>query len=497
MGLLRFFVDPIEAPPEWRQGHRAFISAFDGRVHPTKVEFDGRLLTCRRQQQESGKLHVPWVVRGRGCPVISTTSLPEREQPYVLPLELARGKLAEVREQAAAWQQLRMQIPEEFQAVQGSAFQLLAKASAAQTDLSQTCRLAQECLERAFEAADVLTRSYVVQRRVSHKAAGAHRPCLLGCRVDPLLLKAPYQKDFNQLFSAASIPIEWASIEPEEGQYHWDDLDHLVHFATEHRLFLRGGPLIDLSPNGLPAWLKTWQNDILNLPSFVCDFVETAISRYTGPIRMWEVAAHGNTGGALALSEDHRLALVARVLETAVRTHSDGAFFIRVDQPWGEYQARGQHRLSPFQFVDALLRSNLGLTGVNLEIAMGYQPAGSLSRDLLSVSRLIDAWSQLGTQLHVTVACPSSHHPDPLASPDLEVEPRGEYGGWSESTQAEWLGDFLSLLLAKPSVTGVFLSHLDDSTAHRYPHAGLINTEGRPKESWAVVQRAHTEAIDS
>ena len=111
MGLLRFFVDPVTAPPDWRQAHRAFISGYDGRVHATRVEFDGRVLSCRRQQHESGKLHVPWDVEGRGSQVVSTTSLPEREQPYILPLELARGKLAEVREQAAVWQQLRMSEP--------------------------------------------------------------------------------------------------------------------------------------------------------------------------------------------------------------------------------------------------------------------------------------------------------------------------------------------------------------------------------------------------
>jgi hypothetical protein len=177
-----------------------------------------------------------------------------------------------------------------------------------------------------------------------------------------------------------------------------------------------------------------------------------------------------------------------------VRTHSDGQFFIRIDQPWGEYQARGEQRLSPIQFVDALLRSNLGLTGVNLEIAMGYGSEASLSRDLLSVSRLIDLWSQLGTQLHVTVACPSAMGPDPHSDSDLKVNDSVLHGGWTESAQAAWLNDFLSLLTAKPSVTGVFLSHLDDSLPHWYPHAGLLNAKRSPKESWDVLERLRQDA---
>src|SRR4029079_14027199 len=136
-------------------------TSYDGRVHSTKVDFEDRILSCRRQQQESGKLHIPWTIPGLGSPVVSTTSLPEREQPYILPLELARGKLAEVREQAAVWQQLRMMIPPAYSHAQQAAFQLLAKASASQENLEATCQLADESLQRSFDAADVLTRDYI------------------------------------------------------------------------------------------------------------------------------------------------------------------------------------------------------------------------------------------------------------------------------------------------------------------------------------------------
>jgi len=488
MGLMRFYVDPASAAAVWPNGHRAYITSFDGRVHTTKVDFDDRILSCRRQQQESGKLHIPWAVPGRGSPIVSTTSLPEREQPYILPLELARGKLAEVREQAAIWQQLRMVIPPAYSQSQQAAFRLLARASASQADLELTCRLAEESLPRSFDAAEVLTREYIAQRRASRPAAGSPRPALLGTRLDAELLHLPLAEKLPGVFGAVTVPIEWTAIEPDEGNYSWDAVNQVMAYAAEHRLVMRGGPLVDFGPGGLPNWLKTWQNDILNLPSFVCDFVETAVSKYMGMIRLWEVAAHGNTGGALALSEDHRLAIVARVLETASRTHSDGQFFIRVDQPWGEYQARGQHQLSPMQFVDALLRSNLGLSGVNLEIATGYQPTGSLSRDLFSLSRLIDLWSTLGVQLHVTLACPSSMRPDPAADQDLEATESAPGGPWTSAAQEKWLAESAALLMAKPAVTGVFASHLSDAIPHRYPNAGMFDSEGQPKPVWSRLE---------
>jgi len=488
MGLIRFYIDPGSAPAVRPGAHRAYITSFDGRVHSTKVEFEDGILSCRRQQQESGKLHIPWPIPGRGSPVVSTTSLPERERPYNLLLELARGKLAEVREQAANWQQLRMVIPSTYLQAQQAAFQLLAKASASQDDINFTCRLAEQSLQRSFEAAELLTRDYILQRRAHRPSAGPQKSSLLGAKIDANVLQTPIADRLPGVLSAVAVPIEWTAIEPNEGHYSWDAVNRAIAFASEHRLVMRGGPLVDFGPGGLPNWLKTWQNDILNLPSFVCDFVETAVSKYTGMIRIWEVAARGNTGGALALSEDHRLAIVARVLETASRTHSDGQFFIRISQPWGEYQARGQHRLSPLQFVDALIRSNLGLSGVNLEIAMGYQPAGSLSRDLFSLSRLIDQWTQLGVQLHVTLACPSSMEVDPNADADLEVTSSAPGGIWTPAAQEQWLAEATSLLMAKAAVTGVFIDDLSDAVPHTYPNAGLFAADGSPKPAWSRLE---------
>jgi hypothetical protein len=159
----------------------------------------------------------------------------------------------------------------------------------------------------------------------------------------------------------------------------------------------------------------------------------------------------------------------------------ESQLFLRVDQPWGDYQARGQHRLSPLQMVDALLRSGVGLAGVNLELAVGYLPRGNASRDLLDVSRMIDSWSVLGVPLHATLACPSSCDDDDLADPDLEVDPRMWAEPCNEEGQAGWIDRVLELLLAKPSIAGVSLSSFSDGERHPYPHAGVMRADGAPK----------------
>ena len=489
MGVMRFLIPPSELLNDWPEVYRAYITGFDRHVFPTHVDFDGKVMTCQRPYSDSGKLHVAFPVRGFGRPVLATSSLPEREQAYLLPLELARGKISELRDQASAWELVHMDIPDSYRSADRCAFQLFSQALAVQHDPARACRLAEEALSEACRAADLLMNAYTQQRLAVYHRAPSHRPASLGCELPWTLPDETLEQLFCSTFQAASVPIEWKRVEAVEGKYTWDIIDRLVECCVEHRQLLRGGPLIDLGAGGLPAWLALWERDIVNLQSFVCDWVETAVSRYLGRIRLWEVSAYGNSGGALALSEEHRLGLVARSLEAAGRTDDDAQLFIRIDQPWGDYQARGQHRLSPFQFADAIVRSNLGLAGVNLEIDIGYQPQGCMSRDMLSFSRLIDHWSQLGVQLHVTLAFPSTTTADPAAKDDLEVATPVWKRSCSDRAQAEWIESFVPLMMAKPAVTGVYWTHFSDAYPHRFPNAGLLDPNNLPKPGFDALQR--------
>ncbi|MES2790301.1 MAG: endo-1,4-beta-xylanase [Planctomycetota bacterium] len=488
MGVLRFLIQPASMFETWPEVHRAYISGFDQSVHTTRVELEDSLLVCRRQVSESGKLNVAWPVAGFGKPMISTASLPERQTPYLLPLELARGKIVQLRNQLATWEAAGMQLPVGYANLSASAHSHFAKAVGAQNDLPRCAELANLALQSAFQAAELLTQSYAQQSLAVRHRRYSQIPTLVGAYL-PHELDGPWQSQYLDAFNTGAVSVKWRNIEPVEGEYHWELFDAQVDWCEDNRLVIRGGPLLDLAPQGMPEWLFRWENDIWNLQSFVCDFVETAIRRYQGRVRMWEVAARGNSGGGMAITEENRLGLVAKALEIARQVDEEAQIFIRIDQPWAEYQARGQHRLSPMQFADGLIRAGLGLSGINLEIAVGYAPRGSASRDLLEYSRLIDLWSVLGLPLHVTLAFPSASGPDPQANCDLEVEPSNWKHGWSEESQAEWIDSYLPLLIAKPAVTGVFWNHLSDASPHIFPHAGLINAAGHVKPGLQRIAR--------
>ncbi|MFQ5733044.1 MAG: endo-1,4-beta-xylanase [Planctomycetaceae bacterium] len=480
---MRFLIHPPSVLDECPDIFRAYISGWDGRVFPTRVEIDGNLMACRRPVAESGSLHVAWPVEGFGQPVLATPSLPEREEPYLLAVELARGQISQLRELYSERRTQGNAIPGRFPDLYQAAHRQFAKAVSAQDDVRRAAEFARQALQASCEAGELLTELYANQQVALFRQRSGQPPVLLGCRLNQSVPSPQEATRFCEAFSAAVVPVEWRLIEPAEGEYNWELNDKQVAWCDDRKLHAIGGPLIDLSPNGLPAWLWQWEDDVLNLQSFLCDFVETAISRYCGRIRHWEVAARANSGGALTLGEEDRLSIVARVLEVARQVDEEIQLMIAVDQPWGEYQARGHHRLSPFQFADALLRSGVGLSALNLEFGVGYQPRGTAPRDRMALSRLIDRWAALGIPLYVTLAVPSAVADEfEHFEGDLEVPAVATWKArWSDDAQARWLEENVPLLMAKEPVVGIVWSHFSDAGVHRYPTAGLLREDGSPK----------------
>lgn len=491
MGVMRFLAHPPELVQNWPEVYRAYLSGFDGRVFPTRVEIDGNTVLCRRQSSESGKLHVVWPVEDFGRPVVSTASLPERDEPYHLPLELARGKICQLRDQCGVWQIAGMVVPRDFQPMLLRAQRNLAKAVQLQDRPDECGPLAQTALTDAFRAAELLTWAYTQQRLEIYRRRSKQLPALLGCHLGPWIPEPEETRDFLDACNAAFVPVEWKQIEPIEGKYDWTAIDAQVNWCQQNKLFMHAGPLIELSEDGLPTWLGKWRDDFHNLQSFVSDFVETAISRYIGGIRYWEVSAYGNTGGALGLSEEQRITLVARVLEVARQVDDEVQLSIRIEQPWGGYQSGGHHRLSPLQFIDALLRSGVGLSTVNLEIAVGYAPRKSAFRDLLDISQLFDMWGGLGIPLQVTLAFPSDSGTDRLADPAIEVDRTDPDRLPTPELQAEWAAQLVPLLMAKQPVVGIYWTHYKDALPHRYPFGGFIDANGDAKPARDVFMQSH------
>src|SRR4051812_44924447 len=92
---------------------RAYLAGAEGTPWECRVSLAENILTVQRGARESGLLFIPWETAD-GLVTLSSSTLMERPRPYHLSVELARGTLTRLRNQAAMWELAGMTIPEDF-----------------------------------------------------------------------------------------------------------------------------------------------------------------------------------------------------------------------------------------------------------------------------------------------------------------------------------------------------------------------------------------------
>jgi hypothetical protein len=494
MGTQTFLL-PAGLPPEIvRELERSCLAGGpDNMPYPSEVFIRGQELLIDRGTDESGYLVAPWRVLGTGMLMGTSATLMERPAPYQLLVELARGKVNQVRNQAADWESGGLEIPEPLRRQIQEAVLTLGRGLISGDD-DERMGGAEKALEMANRAAAELVEVYGQQVfHIRHQRQEKLDTALL-CPLGPAVDTPGQAEQFKRTFNAASVTLSWHQVEGEEARYRWGEFDRLLAWAESAQLPVTAGPLIDFSSAQLPAWLWLWDNDLPSMATFMGRFVEAAVRRYRGRVRRWQLTAASNWANVLRLSEDELLGLTFRLGETARHLDPSLELVLGIAQPWGEYMIHSE-RTSPFIFADNLIRSGLNLAAINLEVVMGVNGRGSYCRDLLEFSRLLDLYALLGVPLQVTLGYPSAKESDPEADPELCVGAGGWGEGYTPEAQAEWAARFAALAMGKPYVQAVAWAHFADLAPHVFPDCGLIDRAGQAKPALAVLRSLREEHL--
>lgn len=490
MGQMRFVVVPPERVTE-EAVRQAYLSGIDRVSWQTQASIENGQLVLQRAVGESGSLHIPWPVEGHGRLTLSTGSLMERPKPYHLSIELARGTISQLRNQMAEWETIGLIVPGKVNEIVSEAMGCFGRAAVGQdADPRGSAALAERAIGVALEAADLLVASYIDQAIGVRRRGGAKLPAFLGADLGVSLLDDHTAQQFLRSFNAASAPLCWREIEATEGSHYWAVCDKQIDWCRTHGLTVCGGPLLLLDPRGLPDWLYLWEGDFDNLISFVSEFVSATVKRYRGKVDAWVCAGRLNSAELLSLSEEEKLRLAACAVELTHSLDPPTPAVICFDQPWAEYMSHREMDFPPLHFADALVRAGLNLTGLMLEINLGYCPGGTLPRTPLDFSRQLDYWSLLGLPLYLAITVPSAAHDDPLAQRRVKL-PAGQF---SPKAQQAWVARYVPLILSKPYVHGVLWNQLRDSEPHDFPHGGLFDLRRHPKaalRTLASIRQAH------
>ncbi|REK06059.1 MAG: hypothetical protein DWQ37_22725 [Planctomycetota bacterium] len=493
MGMMKFLVprrDHVAADA----AARAYFAGIDEVPWQTRIHFDGDHLVVQRAEFDSGNLHVPYAVEGHGELILSTASLMERPRPYHLQVELARGTINRLRNQLAAWESLGMKAPPNVREALAAAHGHFAVAATRQDDAQQAAERAESALAAALDGVDRLNEAYVTQALAARHTQHAKLTTLWGVNLGSTVPDATIGPRLVEAFNTVQVPLAWRAIEASEGQHDWSATDAQIDWARAQGFKVCGGPLLSIDRGALPDWMSLFGDDVDNFRSCVREHIQAVVNRYRGKVHLWICSARLNVENDFEHDEEERLRLAVLSIESIRNVDPRSPIVLSIDQPWGAFMRSQECDLSPLHFADALVRAELGLAGIGLEINVGYKPGGSESRDPLEFGRQLDRWSTLGLPLLVSLSAPSGEGPVAGNKHQAKVVPASPDRPWSPEMQRTWGETYLGVLLAKQAVQGMVWNQLLDGGSQSLPHAGLFDDQGQAKplvELLADLRREH------
>ena len=485
MGLMRLLIHDRDRIPPGGLDH-VHICGLDDLPYFGRAYFSGDQLVIERNESDSGRVQIPWRIGEDSPLLLSTATLVERDKPYLLEVELARGTINQLRNQMAQWEMAGLTVSLSLRNQILEATSDFSRAATTQADPPDAAEWAGRSLATAIRAMHALAAEYVAQSMENRRLQARQAATWIGINLGHQLPPPEIARQLPRTFNMACVPFTWRNIEAVEGRRDWKQTDALVTWARGAGLKVTGGPILALDDRGLPDWTYLWEGDTDSLLNFMLEHVRAVVERYRSKVHLWQVAARMSRGQALALDEEARLQITARAISTVRQLDPTTPIVVTFDQPWADYMSTEQLDLAPLHFADALVRADLGLSGLGLELNVGYQP-GSIQRQPLAYSRLIDTWGLLDLPIFITVTAPSAATADPQAKSNARVLSSAE-GDVTPEKQREWIELHAPLLLSKSLVQVIVWNQLSDAVPHHYPNAGLFDTQGKAKPALAALQ---------
>ncbi len=440
----------------------AYLTGIEGIPWQSRCRLSGDQFSIGREIDESGKLNLLWPTESLGDVCLSTTSLRLVETPYLLDVELARGTVNRLRTQASEWQRIGLRLPEDyFPAAELTLEQFLKSVTC--RDREQQSELAKLAIDGCMQASVKLCDTYSAQALEARKQSEGRLSTLSGIELANRSLSTVYG-NIDSAFNLVSVPVDLGAVENDAGKQDFTHFDSHIEWAGKQAKKLCVGPLVNFATGKLPRWMVLLDEGFESIMKSASKHAEACVQRYRGKAHIWNCAAGLNMPSELGWTDEETLRMAVAVIETVRRADNRSPVLLTIDQPWSEYLRKDNSGISPLHFADALIRADLGLSGLSLDLRFGNGPGESYPRDLLEISRLIDRWAMLGLPLMVQLGSkvPATEANDTTGDQTLAPE------------------SIFNLLLSKPCVHAVIWTSLIDSPTEATKN-GLWDEKGHPK----------------
>jgi hypothetical protein len=439
----------------------AHLLGSDGSALRADFKFERGAVLCDKKEQGPAALALQQEAGACGAFTLQTCLLPERDEPYLLSLELARHRLMMLYNKLEDWG--LMEIGHDHPVTQRVelAKRLFIEALCyAQTEPQRADKLALECLEIAIEGSEELALSHAELLLNHRKESGGLPRHPVGCGVCPDLINDRLRAAIANHFDFIWLPMPWRSLAVAENNYRWEKTDSWVEWASRHRLPIVAGPIISFDPSQLPDWIYIWEHDFETVRDVVYEHIETVVSRYKQRVVAWNVVSGLHVNSHFTFSFDQLLDLTRMATMLVKKVQPQSRTLVEVRQPFGEYYGQNQRSIPPMMYADLLIQGGVQFDGFAAQLYMGQAASGQYTRDIMQLSNLLDQFANWGKPVHLTLGAPSEPVTPMMLPPTDKKKPADADCGrwrrpWSPKWQAQWLHAMYHVALSKPYIDSV------------------------------------------
>lgn len=472
--MLRFAVYDDDGPAKTWPLIDAHLLGPEDQAVPGKIRFQDRHIVCRKISSLPAGLCLQHDAGKMGRLMLQTALLPDREEPYLLNVELARHRIMAFIAKSEEWQML--DLPADHSAMQKweEARKIFTRALTT-TDPRKADARARKALRYAIDATERLALAHaeiLLYRRFGNRAASS---ATLGVRVRPGTDSQPNRQVVQSKFDLIVVPLVWRDLEVEEGQYDWEPVDRWMEWAARQGKPVVAGPLLDFSKASLPKWMYVWQHDYDTCRDLAYDHVERVVHRYRSLVSMWNLGAGLNVNDNFSFTMEQMFDLIRMASLLVRQARKKSRTMIELKQPFGEHCATRKNSVPPVTFLQRMLHEGIRLDAIGVQLLFGKDELGRTTRDLWQISSMLDRFFLLEVPVLVSAM-------------GVPCEPIDDSGGdwrgpWSPRSQARWVSRMFSVAMSKPYVESIFWAELSDHRRAEIPTSAVIDKDGTPRQA--------------
>ena len=471
----------------------AHLLGSDGNAMRCDLRFEDGMIVAEKRETGSAALALQHRVGELGEMTLQTCLLPERDEPHLLTLELARHRLMTLFAKLEDWGMFDLPADHPVTKRTEKARALFVEALCAQGDDPAECeRLAGECLAVSLDGSEELALAHselLLRRRKNSPSQTRH---IIGCGVALDDAHERLRTGLASNFDYLMLPVPWKMLAPEEGEYQWTRMDGWGEWAAQTRAAVLAGPLIAFDADNLPDWLYIWEHDYDTVRDLAYEHVERVVGRYRGAVAAWNVAAGLHVNSHFSFNFEQLMDLTRMGLMLVKKLQPSAKALVEIRQPYGEYYSANARSIPPKMYADLVVQSGVAFDGFQVHLPMGQAKPGQYTRDLMQLSNLLDEYGSYGKPLYVTLATPSEPVTQMMIADPESNEPIDDNSGfwrqaWSPTVQSHWLEAAFQIAASKPYVEGVAWQQLLDTADIELPLSGLIGEALQPKPAYRRV----------